>query len=273
MTMPLAHPPAEDLGRFIEGTLDDAARTAMVEHIADCDECRVVVADASEFGEESKTATGGLGGWRWMAVAAVVTIVAAGAFYKHNHRDKMEPLTVAYAQQESRPVDGRLSDFQYIARARVNRGFTEQSDAKYLLMQGAAGEVLETSGDDAKTLHDHGVANLLFPENRRQALDQLKTATAKDPKNARYWSDLAAAELALGDASGALESTNRALALDKDLQEALFNRGIALQQIALQHPDRSDEATAAFRTYLAHDSSSLWAKEARTRIEEIQRAQ
>jgi hypothetical protein len=40
-----AHPDAEDLGRFIECTIDEPTLTDIVEHIADCDDCRIVVAD------------------------------------------------------------------------------------------------------------------------------------------------------------------------------------------------------------------------------------
>jgi anti-sigma factor ChrR (cupin superfamily) len=52
----LTHPDAEDLGRFIEGTLDEpAARTVVIDHVADCDECRIIIADVtnseSDLGE------------------------------------------------------------------------------------------------------------------------------------------------------------------------------------------------------------------------------
>ena len=63
MTLLLAHPDAEDLGRFVEGTLDDPERAAIVEHIADCDDCRILVVDAAEFVEPAKTESRASGGW------------------------------------------------------------------------------------------------------------------------------------------------------------------------------------------------------------------
>jgi len=49
MTMTLAHPAAEDLGRFVEGTLDDAGRAAVVTHIADCDEFSILLGPDSDW--------------------------------------------------------------------------------------------------------------------------------------------------------------------------------------------------------------------------------
>jgi len=43
--------PRRGLGRFVEGTLGEHERKAIVAHIADCDECRIVVVDAAEFVE------------------------------------------------------------------------------------------------------------------------------------------------------------------------------------------------------------------------------
>src|SRR6266404_5939083 len=113
MTMTLAHPPAEDLGRFIEGTLDDAARAAVVEHIADCNDCRIIVVDTTSFGEESaakpRVATG-----RWMAIAAsVVMIVGAATLIWNAQRHPLAKLAATYAELKFRPVEGRLSGFPY----------------------------------------------------------------------------------------------------------------------------------------------------------------
>jgi len=54
VTLLLDHPEAEDLGRFVEGTLDAPERAAIVDHIADCDDCRMTIVDAAEFIEPAK---------------------------------------------------------------------------------------------------------------------------------------------------------------------------------------------------------------------------
>jgi hypothetical protein len=259
MTMTLAHPAAEDLGRFVEGTLDDAARAAVVEHIADCNECRIVVVDATVFRQTNVAkATPALTWWLSVA-AAVVVLIAAGTFVSNARRDPLAPLAASYQVQKSRPVEARLSGFPYAPRS-VTRGPADETDDEHLKMEGAASDILELRGDDPKTLHAKGIANLVVG-NRGEAIAQLSSAAAKDSRNARYWSDLAAAQLSNHDAVHALTSTDRALALDANLAEALFNRSLAAQEL-----DRPD-AVAAFRNYLAHDSSSLWAAEARQRVE------
>jgi tetratricopeptide (TPR) repeat protein len=83
MTMTLAHPAAEDLGRFVEGTLDDAGRTAVVAHIADCDECRILVVDTAELGEPAT----GSHWYRWVAIAAAAVLVTGlGMFTRQEYR-------------------------------------------------------------------------------------------------------------------------------------------------------------------------------------------
>ena len=86
MTMLLAHPEAEDLGRFVEGTLDEPERASIVQHIADCDDCRMSVVDAAEFTEpEVKVERPSS---RWMGIAASLMLVAAiGTLTYYQRRD------------------------------------------------------------------------------------------------------------------------------------------------------------------------------------------
>lgn len=262
--MLLAHPEAEDLGRFVEGTLDDSERTAIVQHIADCDDCRVLVVDAAEFTEPAKVERHS--NW-WMGVAASLVLVAAiGTVTYHQLRDPLAHVKEMYAKVPNRPLEARLSGFAYVQRQNMRGSAEEVRDVNKLLLDDAAGEVMQTTGDDAKTRHARGIANLVVG-NRRDAIVELTSAVMKDTGNAHYWSDLAAAELAQGDAKRALAATDRALALDESLPEALFNRALALQQL-----DDSARALATYRAYLVRDSTSKWADEAKRRIENLQLA-
>jgi tetratricopeptide (TPR) repeat protein len=261
MTMTLAHPASEDLGRFVEGTLDDAARAAVVEHIADCDECRVVVVDSSEFIEPARAGHS----W-WVAIAASVLLVAAvGTFTYSKLHDPLAKLTEEYAQLKSRPIEGRLSVLPYVPLIR-NRGSNDEVDLPLNIMQGEAASLVELSGNDAKTLHARGIGLLLDGNDKAadDSLPLLMAAAAKEPSNARYQSDLAAALIAAAKSRDtaklqlAVEASGRALQIDPHSREALFNRALALEFL-----DRKQEAIAAYTRYLALDPSSNWANEVR----------
>jgi tetratricopeptide (TPR) repeat protein len=261
--MLLAHPEAENLGRFVEGTLDDPERASIVQHIADCDDCRMLVVDAAEFVEPAKTESPR---W-WMGIAASLVLVAAiGTLTYHQFRDLERDVKKEYARVPNRPLDARLSGYQYVPRA-VNRGAEGDKEIQLQIMQGAAADLMGLEGNDAKTLHAKGIGFLLADDDtRKQSIAPLQAAAEADPNNAKYQSDLAAALIAAarGDRpmlERALAATDRALRMDPRSPDALFNRAVALEQ--LERP----EALAAYENYLKVDSSSKWADEARQHIE------
>lgn len=269
--MLLAHPEAEDLGRFVEGTLDDPERTAIVQHIADCDDCRVLVVDAAEFTEPAKVESSK---W-WMGVAASLMLVASiGTLTYYQLRDPLTPVIETSSHLESRLTEERLAGFRYRALKRM-RGSRENDDsiAASQLDQKIA-DVLDRRGDDPKTLHAKGVAHLLLASKeteadaikaeRADAVAALQAAVDRAPDNAAYQTDLAAALIATGNRDLALSHLKKALAIDRRNPEALFNQAIALRE---KDPKA---AIAAFKSYLAVDSSSQWAKEARDNLEILQ---
>jgi CHAT domain-containing protein/tetratricopeptide (TPR) repeat protein len=102
------------------------------------------------------------------------------------------------------------------------------------------------------------------------AIARLEEAVQIAPRDAGTLSDLAAAYLARAgsrdppepeDRIYALAAADKALALDRALPAARFNRALALEQIGLW-----PEALKAWQGYRAVDSSSGWSEEARTRI-------
>ncbi|HSY47738.1 MAG TPA: zf-HC2 domain-containing protein [Thermoanaerobaculia bacterium] len=268
MTMTLAHPAAEDLGRFVEGTLDDAARAAVVEHIADCDECRIVVVDSSEFIEPAQAA----GRPWWLAAAAVVLVATVATITYSKYHDPAAKVTDEYAQVKIRPIEGRLSGVPY-TEWRVSRGGSdsndETTDPLLAIMQGDAASAAELRGDDAKTLHARGIGLLLeSKESVDESLAPLKAAAAKEPDNAHYQNDLATALIAAarnndpGKLQLAVDACNRAIQVDPRSREALFNRALALESL-----HRTQEAITAYDLYLSVDPSSRWADEVRRRLD------
>lgn len=273
MTMLLAHPAAEDLGRFIEGTLDDAGRASIVEHIADCDECRVVVVDSVEFIEPAHTADRR----GWLAAAAAIAIVLGGVFTWYALRDPLTPVIEATAQLRWRPVDARLSGFTYRERHSFRGGDQEETDPATYQLAGKVGEVMERRGDDARTLHAKGIALLVSAASnddpkrivaqRKEAVDLLESAARREPNNASYQSDLAGGLIATGDPANlrsAVDVSNRALQIDRHSAEASFNRAKAFESL-----NQTEKAISAYKAYLDVDSSSEWAKEAKERLETL----
>jgi tetratricopeptide (TPR) repeat protein len=268
VTLLLAHPEAEDLGRFVEGTLEDPERAAIVDHIADCDDCRMLIVDAAEFIEPAKVERHS-NTW-WMGIAAsLMLVVAIGTLTYRQVRDREGDIKKEYAGLSRRPLQGRLSGYEYVPY-RVNRGGEDESDTQLDIVKGKAAGLMELRGDDAKTLHAKGIGFLFGDDDKKKAIPLLQAAAKADPNNPRYQSDLAAAMIAAaGDdrsmLASALAACDRALRIDPHSPDALFNRAVALQDLG-----RDDEAIAAYDRYLAGDSSSQWAAEARKNREPLQ---
>jgi tetratricopeptide (TPR) repeat protein len=276
MTLLLAHPTDEDLGRFVEGTLDDTERAAIVAHVADCDECRILVVDSAQFIEPAKRESRK---W-WLEVAASILIMAGGASFWYETRDPLTPVIKDSARLSRRLVEPRLGRFPYVARNTM-RGSGDDIETAVYVLEGDVAEVLERKGNAPKIVHARGIAHLLTaatakPEDqieiaaqRRDAIASLVAAANREPNNARYQNDVAAALLTIGDSKNrdlAISYLDKALAIDQQNPEALFNRALAFR-------DRDPkEAIAAFKRYLAVDSTSPWADEAKRNLEYLQQS-
>ncbi|HEV7426633.1 MAG TPA: zf-HC2 domain-containing protein [Thermoanaerobaculia bacterium] len=279
MTMLLAHPESESLARFVEGTLDEPERAAIVQHIADCDDCRILVVDAAEFESQNAVESHKWGVTRWLAIAASIVIVAGSSFLWYVSQDPLTPVIKASAGLSNRPIEPRLSRFRYVARNTMRGGHEDETEVSVLLLDQALAKVLERRGDAPRILHARGVAYLLSAATtkqsdrtnieweRREAAAALVAAASREPANANYLNDLAAALIVSGDPKkryDALAYLDRALLINSRSPEALFNRAIALRDL-----DRK-AAIAAFNRYLAVDSSSPWATEAKKNLEYLQ---
>ncbi|HXH91497.1 MAG TPA: tetratricopeptide repeat protein [Thermoanaerobaculia bacterium] len=295
MTTTLTHPTAEDLGCFIEGTLDDQARAAIVEHLADCDDCRITVVDAVEFAEPAafdekvavkQSAAGGL--W-WMTAAASIAIVVGGVWLVQAWRDPLAPLKEASSRLSSRLVDARLSDFPYVVRKSRMRGSSGDTDLAAPQVALKADEVLNRAGTDARMQHAKGVALLLrveaeLPEHtennaddngarlelvkqRNEAVAMLQVAADREPDNAAFQSDLAGALMATGDPKNinlAADICSRVVKRNPQSFEALFN-----QAKALDLAGRTPEAIATYKLYVKVDPASPWSTEANERLKAL----
>jgi tetratricopeptide (TPR) repeat protein len=274
MTMLLAHPESESLARFVEGTLDESERAPIVQHIADCDDCRILVVDAAEFVEEpAKTESHS---W-WMQIAAAVVVAVSGASFWYVSRDPLAPMIEASSHLSARPTEARLAGFSYVALNRKRGGGESDIDMPSIRLEQEIGDVLDRRGDNVKTLHAKGIAHLLaastakepndIRSERSNAVALLQAAADRAPDNAAYQADLAAALLTVGDKNSrdaAIDHLKKALTIDPRNPEALFNQALALRDTDPK------KAIPAFQRYLAVDSSSPWADEARSNLENLQ---
>lgn len=177
---------------------------------------------------------------------------------------------------EERYIEARLTGgFKYGPLREVMRGPGDLSSQNLQLLA-AAGELQKAAAVEgsARNLHALGVALVLLGEYR-QGVDALQRADALKPDDPGVLSDLAAALVArAGQASGegslaasaedwprALEAAERSLAIRPGAPEPAFNRALALEALGL-----SDQAASAWRAYLALDSTTRWAEDARLRL-------
>lgn len=271
------HIDPEVLALFVEGRLKRQEIPAVLAHLDVCPICTRAMAGANA--QLAKTPKGASSWPRWLAVAAAVIVIAgAGPLLLRrmwlSRPDAAAGRLVALAPASARLAEPRLSGgfayAPYRGPMRANGGGGEAADRWKLI--GVAGELVEQANraPSPETQHAAGVALVLI-EQPEAAMTRLRAAAAGAPRDAKTWSDLAAAEYTAArtlqrpslyvEAFGAAE---RALAVDPALPEAWFNRGLILERMGLAR-----EARAAWTRYLQLDPSSRWSEEVRKRLAEL----
>lgn len=183
-------------------------------------------------------------------------------------------LALNQAYKNERLVESRISEINY-APLRQTRG-AESANVDALARSQAERLLLDAVRNSGSAASHHALGRLYLAEKKFDpAKQQLDQALKLDPNNAQIHSDLAAALLELGKAERSddqgraaesfgqsLQHVNDALQLNNSLLEALFNRGLLLEQLLLL-----PAAEEAWRTYLQKDSTSAWAAEARRHLQ------
>jgi hypothetical protein len=268
-------PSDETLAAFIDGRVDAETRARVVEHLATCPECYSVVLGATEMPAATVTDQGNVRPFRGMRYAAAVAALAAAAaigFFvtpfgqRLYHPDGLAAL--ATAAPAARTFAGRISGFPYREPAPVARGGADldpaRNPANYKLL-GVAAKVQEraVNSPTAENLHALGVSQLLLG-NASDAVQTLGDALSKSggldaSTDIALISDYSAAlssQAAQTRNAGAKALATRAAERAWSLRrspETAWNRAVAL------------DTPEAWRDYLGLDSTSDWAREARTR--------
>ena len=280
-----ACPGLNALAAFVDGQSAAGEAAAVQEHIANCDACLDLVAETLMvstpvlIARPAGSATSGPPrSWsrgQWAAVAAAVAAVLVAALLvpalgSLPNLQGPNLADLADAAGLGRPVEGRLTGGfthrPWFAPLAGGQGGAMTSSTAIQLVAGKIRGNLETDGT-ATRLHAYGVSQLLL-RDWAQASFALAAAAREQPKNARYQSDVATLYLERarngqrpGDLIKALAAAERARLADPRLPEAWFNRALALEQLSLRA-----QARAAWTDYLARDTSSAWADEARAHL-------
>lgn len=289
-------PSDETLAAFIDGRLDPEAREKVIAHMATCSECYSVFMSATEMTPPAEAPSAAMRASRsaWLAVAvtafaaavAVVFLVTPVRDLMFSHQDDGMALLAREAPAQ-RIIAGRISGFPYQPMAHRMRGPSldpMKDPANASLLTAAAGvQRSATHRRSVNNLHALGVANLLLGNGDvaisilQEALlnesAQRNVAAAIDESNdVALLNDLSVAlsnralaqqEVPRGNLSGAAEavlSAERAWRVGRT-PEAAWNRALAIETL-----NGPASARTAWHDYLAVDSSSPWAAEARKKL-------
>lgn len=295
---------AEDqlIDEYLDGSLADSEQKSFNQFFLTAPERKEklrLIRDLRKYAANSETQTvgqfpkekSGFFDWRKLinlpsfrlAAAALLVLVAGfvvwrAVFYQSDVDKGLAQLRIAYRGQ--RPTESRsTANFDYAELPPKTRGnkqtITDQSAyniAKNLLSSAAA------SPTDSDAHHALGLS-YLADKKFEEALNEFKIALKFAPNNAKLHSDIGAiylekARIAEDEDKGdeftenlelSLEYIDRALELDGNLLEALFNKALLLQKKGL-----INQAREAWGKYLEKDSTSPWADEARKQLQKIE---
>jgi hypothetical protein len=278
------HPSLEMLAAYADRNLTAADAAIVERHASVCGACRETLSDVSAFvasGQADKEpGTRPVSEPRrttkplivLLAAAAVLTLAVRTIMPERLPRwlggttpeSRLAALMAAASRSPTRFTSGRLTGFPYAPSTQLTRGGAERAAPPEIRIAAAEVEQRIGASETAADLAALGVAHLASGD-REGAVASLAKAATMTPENAQIQNDLAAAYLARardqdGDYGSALAAAERALAAADPPVEALFNRAVALEQMGLREP-----AARAWQDYLARDSSSPWATEARAR--------
>jgi hypothetical protein len=190
------------------------------------------------------------------AVAAGLLVVFATDIRDWTYGRSMNDLKAASAEGETRPVEGRLSlDLPYKKAVSVNRGSEEKPSGLDPTVPSELYKAVSVLSEARWAgPHRRGVA-LLMAHYYQDAILELRKAAEADGAAVP---DLAAALIASGSRKELQEAAR--LSEGSRTPTALWNRAYALYKL------NDPRAAQAWKDYLAVDSKSTWADEAREKL-------
>jgi len=208
------------------------------------------------------------------AVLLIAVVALAVYFSRKGNPDELAELRSIY--EKARPTETRISEFGYAPLPQL-RGAPEPGDQKRL--RRIENNLIDATekNSNAQTHHALGVFYLTqqkYPEAIKEFASALKFAE----KSAQIHNDLGVARFELSktvpkakkleELAQSLEEFTKATELDGNMLEALFNKSLALQELAIPRA-----AKESWKIYLQKDPSSPWADEARKNLARIESEQ
>src|SRR5215217_2988002 len=218
------------------------------------------------------------------AVAGLIVVAAVGVWqFMPSEVDKgLYALNGAYKQE--RPLQSRITKLDYAPYDTTTRGSDSRNVDQNQLNE--AELTLQRVVNNKPTAEAHHAFGKVFLAKKEfdKAIEQFELALKGNPNNAQIYADLGAALLEKGKLeivsarsdsakSGkgvesfarSLTNLNKALQLDQNLLEALYNRALLHEAMGLLPQAEED-----WRKYLEKDPNSKWADEARDRLSKIE---
>lgn len=277
-------PTEETLAAFVDDRLDAAAREEVLDHLADCPDCRDIVLMASEAASEGVTGQDvsvaepagdsatvvrpSFSTRRFVPlVAAAAAIVVLLGIPQVRERivpgDPMGDVADLPRNVPTRATLGRLSiEAQYKSYVDVTRG---GGVVGTLEVEQVVLEAKERAKDAPTTanLHALGVASVLHGD-ASEAVTALEDAvkSAKSP-SAALLNDLSVAYFADGKYDLSVVAADRALKIERT-PTALWNKAVALQSLV-----KDPEAIVAYEEFLRLEKDPAWVEEARIAVEKL----
>lgn len=215
-----------------------------------------------------------------LAMAAPLVLIVSGVvfwsiFIRQSDLQKgLQALNNAYRSE--RPIEARVSGLSY-AEFINTRGPGEQGNVDKLESELAYIHLSQEYKTRRNAASSHAFGQLyLLQKDPTQAIQYLEEARTGDANNAQVYADLGAAYFEKGkqqvnnsarepDLAQSITYLNKALELNPNLLEALFNRALVYQYEGLDHLAEAD-----WRTYLQKDPNSQWAIEAQRRLKQLE---
>src|SRR5215213_866706 len=209
--------------------------------------------------------------------AILLVVIGLGAwqlFFRQSNVEKgLVALNAAY--REERPIEARISSLDYAPFPnRRGNPATEKVDQNELNL--AELTLLQALKKNPSPAVNHALGKVFLAKREfDKAIEQFDTAIKSDPNNSQLYTDLGAAWLEKGkldiygaepgkgmeELGRALENLNKAVGINPNSLEALFNRALCEEQMMLYAQAEND-----WLAYLKLDSQSPWAEEARRRL-------
>jgi len=253
--------------RYVAGEVEGAEREQMERHFFASPARREKLRIAAALKERQQTNRKSWLSSPELRIAASILIVVGLAFgiwlplrsSGESELDKgLAALKTAYAGE--RPIQPRVSALPYSSYSQTRGTNIDEQRADNL--RRAELHLTQALKDKPGPEADHALGKVYLAQGRSdEAIKELERSLRGSRNQAQIYNDLGVAWLEKGDYNRGIDNFNKALQLDSNLQEALFNRALAYEK-----QSRSNEAKADWSKYLKRDSTSDWAAEARRHL-------